>query len=647
MDLELYDRVYKLGMKEYKSKTSKGKYPYLWVLDDILSYVEVAKEEDLGLVDIPINQIVGTKTAGRTNAFAANFMPLLPADSEFAAKWCSLYESHIEEGIHDPIKAYEFLNRFYVMEGNKRVSVLKACDAVSVPGTVTRIIPVQDDSDENKLYYEFLDFYEITKINYIYFSKLGSFKELLKKIGIESEEDEFTDEIKEQFHSSYIRFSAAFAKKGGEKLDITVGDAFLSYISIYGYESLKDITADVLAQNLNKIWNDFVFYWEDPEVKLIMDEDVESKNPIKVMKKLLPQTSTPLKVAFIHSMTATTSSWTYGHDLGANHLKEVLGDKVEVNSYYEVDTQDKEMEVFDKAIADGNTVIFSTSAKFVGTSMKYALDYPKLKIMNCSLHTNSRYIRTYYGRLYEAKFLIGALAGVLAPTEEIGYIAGYPIYGGIANINAFALGAKMVNPDIKVYVKWAHLNSAEQDELLKDVHPSLISGRNFIKPDSRSGKFGLYYADNDEIDSLAMPVWDWGVYYEKTVRSILDGTWKGEGDTEKNESVNDWWGMSSGMVDVIYSKKLLPETTRLIKLLKKGICSGEFDPFVGMRYTKDGEHYVKSTERLSAEEIATMDWFADNVIGIMPTMEDLTEDAKTIVEVQGVPKVKEEVSEVE
>ena len=106
--------------------------------------------------------------------------------------------------------------------------------------------------------------------------------------------------------------------------------------------------------------------------------------------------SSPVKVAFIHAKTVETSSWTYGHDLGANHLKEALGDKVVVNSYFGADSQDNQMSIFDKAIEDGNTIIFSTSAQLVGTSMKYALDYPKLHFLNCSLNTNTRYIRNYY-----------------------------------------------------------------------------------------------------------------------------------------------------------------------------------------------------------------------------------------------------------
>ena len=178
-----YEKAYKSGRKNYQFKVLQQKKPTLQVLDDILPPKGSYSEVPLGLVNIPIDQIVGTKTNARSNAFASNFMPILDADTEFAHKWISLSDSHLEEGIRDPIKAYEFMNKFYVEEGNKRVSVLKYFDVDSIPGYVTRIIPKRTDDLENKIYYEFLDFYNLTKINYIYFTKEGSFEKLIELVG--------------------------------------------------------------------------------------------------------------------------------------------------------------------------------------------------------------------------------------------------------------------------------------------------------------------------------------------------------------------------------------------------------------------------------------------------------------------------------
>ena len=138
---EDYAKAQKLGKKEYQSRMMRGLQPTLEVLDDILPPKGSYSEVPLGLVQIPSNQIVGTRTDGRSNAFASNFMPILKQNSEFARKWATLSTSHLEEGIREPIKAYEYMNKFYVEEGNKRVSVAKYFDVDSIPGTVIRIVP--------------------------------------------------------------------------------------------------------------------------------------------------------------------------------------------------------------------------------------------------------------------------------------------------------------------------------------------------------------------------------------------------------------------------------------------------------------------------------------------------------------------------
>ena len=147
-----YEKAYKLGKKDYQYRAMHGMLPTLEVLDDILPPRGSYSEVPLGLVQIPLEQVVGTKTNGRSNAFSGNFMPILKIDSEFAQKWIALSESHVNEGIHTPVKAYEYMNKFYIEEGNKRVSVMKFFGVVSAPGMVTRIVPRRTEEKENKIY---------------------------------------------------------------------------------------------------------------------------------------------------------------------------------------------------------------------------------------------------------------------------------------------------------------------------------------------------------------------------------------------------------------------------------------------------------------------------------------------------------------
>ena len=104
MGREDYSKAFKLGKKDYQARMLRGEKPTLQVLDDIMPEKGAYHEIPLGLVQIPADQIVGTKTVGRSSSFSGNFMPILREDSEFASKWSNLSTSHVEEGIRDPIK---------------------------------------------------------------------------------------------------------------------------------------------------------------------------------------------------------------------------------------------------------------------------------------------------------------------------------------------------------------------------------------------------------------------------------------------------------------------------------------------------------------------------------------------------------------
>lgn len=109
MGYEEYDKALKKGQRCYRQQLVRGEYPYLPVLDNILKYARVQREVYLGTMDVPLDQVVGTSTEGRSHAFAANFMPLLEKESEFSMKWEALCKAHLNEGIKDSIKVYEFM----------------------------------------------------------------------------------------------------------------------------------------------------------------------------------------------------------------------------------------------------------------------------------------------------------------------------------------------------------------------------------------------------------------------------------------------------------------------------------------------------------------------------------------------------------
>ncbi|MCD7885519.1 MAG: BMP family ABC transporter substrate-binding protein [Lachnospiraceae bacterium] len=632
MALEDYKKAVRLGKKDYQARMMRGERPTLAVLDEILPQ-ESLSQVSLGLVQIPIDQIVGTRYGGRGSSFAGNFMPILDVGSEFASKWANLSTAHVEEGIHDPIKAWEYKNRFYVEEGNKRVSVMKYYEAVSIPGTVTRILPKRTDDLETVIYYEFVDFYALSGINYIEFSKKGSYAKLQEAVGKAADES-WDDDDRLNFSSVYTRFTAAYQAKGGGKLSIKPGDAFLTFVTLYGYDKVSDITTDEMKTLIAKAWEEFELLTEADTVALKMDPAPEKK---PLLSLLLPTGKTKLKIAFIYDKTPGSSAWTYSHELGRLHLEQTFSDEVSTVAYSQITAETIE-ETLDKAIADGCNLIFTTTPVFAPASVKAAIANPDVRILNCSLNTSHRYIRTYYTRMHEAKFLMGAIAGAMAENNRLAYIADYPLFGTISNINAFALGAKMINPRAKVYLEWSSKKDVDITDRLRKLNPSCISGKDMVIPEEASRFFGIYHMVDGRPQNLAMPLCHWGRFYEKLIRTIMDGTWKYDDDTGK--AINYWWGMSSGVVDVICSQNLPIGTKRLVDLLKKTISEGEFNPFSGTLYSQTG--IVKSQsewgDSLTPEQIVKMDWLAENVVGAIPEEYELTDQAKPVVAQQGVKK---------
>ena len=605
-----YGAALKLGKKQYQDSVAKGEYPYLPVLDEALSYTEIVSQVSLGTMDIPLSKLVGTKTAERSISFANNFMPLLTERSEFAIKWQNLYNYQVEDGINDPIVAYEFMNRFYVQEGNKRVSVMKYLGAYSIPGTVIRLIPKRTDDLENRLYYEFLDFYKVSSNCDVWFSKEGRYNELLKLMA------------------------------HGDRLKLTEGDAFLVYIEVYGYDNVKGQTEREMYRALMRIWEEIQLANRGNKIELIQDpQEVEEDKKPAILKWFLPQEEIPsgLKVGFIYGRTAETSRWIYGHELGRMYLEQVFPGKLTTMVVDHVETEDDVAAAIEKEVKAGCTIIFTITSRMLNQSVRSAAFYPDIKFYNCSINMSYSSVCNYYARMYEAKFLMGAIAAALSREDKLGYIAEQPTYGMLADINAFALGARMVNPYVEVHLEWARRKKEKHTEdILHDKGIRYISGHDMINPDHPSREYGLYLKKEDgTIKNLAMPVWHWGKFYEQIIRLAFKSTEEIESMKGK-KAVNYWWGMSADVIDVICSENIPNGTRRLIEFLKNSIRAGSFHPFDGLIYAQDGSAKCTQGKSLKAEEIITMNWLAQNVVGYIPEIEEMNERAQELMQLQGI-----------
>ena len=634
MAIPEYSKARRLAQKAYRQDMEARRNPYLQVLDEILPLWETVGETDLGLVEIPISQIAGTKTAGRTRAFAGNFMPLLPEASEFADKWSSLYLSHLEEGIREPVIACEFLNCYYVIEGNKRVSVMKYSGAVSLPGYVTRIIPAPGDSPELKIYYEYMDFYRASRVNTIYFSREGSFSRLCQLLGKDLQTP-WDEDDRRSFSSAFLRFTEIYEEKGGGRLPLTAGDGFLLYLGVYGWEGMLEKSMEKLRREITLLWPDLEALASAGSVRLITQPAKEEANTGKtLLKKLIPSVRPRVTVGFLHHGTIYTSGWTYAHDLGRLYLEDSLGGQVTTRVYDGLKNGEDSFSAIEQAVLDGCQVIFTTSARFLESSIRACIRYPEIRILNCSLNTYSGHLRTYYGRLYEAKFLVGLLAGILSERGRIGYIADFPLPGTAASVNAFALGVQMVCPDARVLLAWSSEKDGNPQKRLMDAGVDLIAGADMLAPSHSPRPYGLYRPQGEGGVNLASSLWHWGKFYQRILQTILNGSWGRTAAELSGDSINYWWGISSGLIDVIVSKAVPARCVQLMEMVKKQIVNESFQIFSGDIRDQQNRLRTPGGVPLSPPQIVRMDWLASNVEGHMPKPGELTEEAARMMAAQ-------------
>ena len=635
--IEDYRSAQRAGQRAYRANVARGQSPYLAVLDDILTDVDIVAQEPLGLVDIPAESIVGTKTAGRHTAFASNFMPLLDDDTEFAVKWSNLCDAHLEEGIHTPIIAYEFLNKFYVQEGNKRVSVLKYFDAVRIAGTVTRLVPERNDSLENRIYYEFLDFYKLSKVNDVHFSRLGGYAKL-QTLVCKASGESWTDDDRLSFSSFYTMFRQQFLALGGGGLNLTAGDAMLVYLSVYRYADACESTPSQMKQNLEKLWDEVKVLTEPQAVALSLEPKQGPGEPLLAKLNIFTKPS-ELKVVFLHEHNAENSAWVRAHDKGIEALQQAFPDRVFITRKENIEPEVDAEQVLEDVAHDNADVVFTSSARMHTACLKVAAQHPKTRILNCSLNAPHPLVRTYYPRTYEVTYLLGMLAGVMARTDRVGYVAANPVYGIPAAVNAYAQGLKTVRPDAKVVLRWACLQEPGKPLDFSDCPDiELFYACSPFEPTGSAREYGLCRRMPDgSIQPVALPVWKWEVFYIGIIRSIFEGTWD---SGSSGKAINYWWGFRSAE-RLDYYETLPKGTQQLLDLLEKNLAANEFPIFPAGIFAQGHIPKAPTADTYTPKELMEMDWLGECVEGSLPRYDQLDVRTLGLLEINGLSSLKE------
>jgi basic membrane protein A len=330
----------------------------------------------------------------------------------------------------------------------------------------------------------------------------------------------------------------------------------------------------------------------------------------------------PVKVAFIYVGPVGDAGWSYAHDQGRKYLeKNLAGVKT---AFVESVPEGADAErVLTQFARDGYKVIFATSFGYMDAVINVSKKFPGVYFEHCSGFKTAANASTYFGRIYEARYLSGIVAGKMTKSNLIGYVAAHPIPEVIRGINAFTRGVRSVNPAAKVRVVWTNTwyNPASEKEAAKalldagcDVIAQHQDTPGPMQAAEERGKYGISY--NSPMMQFAPkavltgPVWNWGPYYVKRVKAAMDGTWKS----------GQYWGpMADGVVDLAPFNKVVPaDVVKLVTASKREMLRGKFHPFAGPVKDNTGKIVVPSGKTMSDQEMLSFNWFVEGVEGTLP-----------------------------
>lgn len=634
--IEEYRKARKLGRGEVARALAAGDHPFPVALDELLQGVPPAREASLGNMEIPLSLVVGTRARGRQNVFSRGFMPLADDDTEFAGKWSRLYDAQVAEGFRDPIVVVECLQRFYVQEGNKRVSVARYLGMPSIMAQVTRVVPYPGMGMDEELvrYEEFERFYAVAPMYDITLSHKGDYARLARVLGKDLSAPWPEDDVR-RLRSAFYAFASAYEQRGGSRLACGASDAFLLYVQAYAGDDVGYASPATMRKRVGHLWDEFVVA-SQPDPIAFVSEPSSAKTGVvsKAVSKVKPKK--PLAAAFVYDRKPSASGWVALHKRAEQDLARRMGKELRMLSFEGCATQESFDAAVREAVAAGCSVVFTASPRQMAQARRAAVAHPGCGFLNCSVNQSSSAVRTYYARMYEVKFLMGALAASMSRSHQLGYVAFSPINGAVSEVNAFALGASLVDPYATVHLKWLSASPGWRDEML-DAGVDVICDRDFVDPAAPDEPVGLYVVADGTILPVAQPVWDWARYYELILRGMMAGSDRAEARTLKGRAINYWWGMRAGVVRIQTSDGIALGQKRLVEMLGRSMLDGQLAPFDALLVDQAGT-VIREADgaALTDEQIASMSWLNINVAGKLPSADELSVEGKADVEAAGV-----------
>jgi len=334
-----------------------------------------------------------------------------------------------------------------------------------------------------------------------------------------------------------------------------------------------------------------------------------------------------VKVGFVYVGPTGDHGWTYRHDVGRQDVERVYGDRVETTYVENVkEGPDAERVMRQMALA-GHDIIFATSFGYMEGMLAVAKEFPNVKFEHATGYKTAPNMANYGLKLYQARHVQGVIAGMMTKTNNICYVAAFPIPEVIREINTYYLGAKSMNPDVKVQIVWVNTwyNPGKESDAARAL---LSQGCDIIAQHTDSpaplqtaqmmGFHGFGQASDQyrfaPKAQLTATIDNWSPYYIRKVGQVLDGTWE-TGTYFGDISECDATGCAVGMAPFTN----MPDDVRAkAEEVKAGIEAGTYFAFKGPLKDSTGKLQLKDGEVASRAHLDSMMYYVEGIDANVP-----------------------------
>lgn len=329
-----------------------------------------------------------------------------------------------------------------------------------------------------------------------------------------------------------------------------------------------------------------------------------------------------LKVGFIYVGPVGDFGWSYQHDVGRKAIEAAFPGKVETTFIESVQEADSERSI-EQLARTGHKLIFTTSFGYMEPTLNVAKKYPNVKFEHATGFKRDKNVSTYSAKFHEGRYIIGKIAGKMTKTNTIGYVGAVPIPEVIAGINAFYIGAKSVNPNVKIKIAWVNewFNPGKEGDAAKalmdqgaDIITQHTDSPAPLQQAAARGKLAFGQASDmskfAEKNILTSIIDDWAPYYVERTRAVLDGKWQ-------SQDVFD--GLAKGKVKMGPYVNMPDDVKKLAMETEAAIVAGKADPFMCPVVAQDGKTVeCKGGDRFDNGQIAGMNYYVQGIEGTVP-----------------------------